>query len=92
MQHGTCPACRYVFLEAEPAFDLDDEASDEDSVPGEDNEDDAKQPFVFGPATSEDELRAIIIPDDHEDLKKLSDEDIKEVYDIVSLLSSSYGF
>ena len=42
----------------------------------EDSEDDAKQPFVFGPSTTEEELREVIASGDNEDLKKLSDEDI----------------
>jgi hypothetical protein len=41
MQHGTCPACRHVFLDIRQRDESDSESSDGDYVPGEDDEEEA---------------------------------------------------
>ena len=38
MQHGTCPACRHLFLDIEPAPDMEYDSSDGDYEPEEDEE------------------------------------------------------
>ena len=40
LQHGTCPACRHVFLDIKPVSESDNESSDDDYIPGDDYEDD----------------------------------------------------
>ena len=55
----------------------------------EERKENGKQAFVFGANTTENEFRNIIKADNHLELKSLTDEDIQEVFDVVSRSSRS---
>ena len=49
LKHGTCPACRHVFLDIRPISESDGESSDGDYIPDEDEDED--DDWDFEPAS-----------------------------------------